>query len=260
MERMMTGDGRVRTFAECRNRRNRRTLLRVSVVLGVLLAAILALLFCLGRFAGRGPFAPGAAQAKYSPSSWSLIVVNRWNRIPDDYPAPKLTRLSNGESVDSRIYPDLQRMFDDMRAAGLHPEVTSAYRTEAVQRQLLDEKIFLYQNEGASKEEARRQASQWVAEPGTSEHELGLAVDISTDTGMSFEAIVSITASPDMIGRSRSSSTMSMDCSASMRTASSPLYATRVAYPSNRSASSSAAARSRSSSTISMRMGTSSDT
>ena len=64
MERMMTGDGRVRTFAECRNRRNRRTLLRVSVVLGVLLAAILALLFCLGRFAGRGPFAPGAAQAK----------------------------------------------------------------------------------------------------------------------------------------------------------------------------------------------------
>ena len=149
MERMMTGDGRVRTFAECRNRRNRRTLLRVSVVLGVLLAAILALLFCLGRFAGRGPFAPGAAQAKYSPSSWSLIVVNRWNRIPDDYPAPKLTRLSNGESVDSRIYPDLQRMFDDMRAAGLHPEVTSAYRTEAVQRQLLDEKIFLYQNEGA---------------------------------------------------------------------------------------------------------------
>lgn len=125
MERMMTGDGRVRTFAECRNRRNRRTLLRVSVVLGVLLAAILALLFCLGRFAGRGPFAPGVAQAKYSPSSWSLIVVNRWNRIPDDYPAPKLTRLSNGESVDSRIYPDLQRMFDDMRAAGLHPEVTS---------------------------------------------------------------------------------------------------------------------------------------
>ena len=178
MERMMTGDGRVRTFAECRNRRNRRTLLRVSVVLGVLLAAILALLFCLGRFAGRGPFAPGVAQAKYSPSSWSLIVVNRWNRIPDDYPAPKLTRLSNGESVDSRIYPDLQRMFDDMRAAGLHPEVTSAYRTEAVQRQLLDEKIFLYQNEGASKEEARRQASQWVAEPGTSEHELGLAVDL----------------------------------------------------------------------------------
>lgn len=141
MERMMTGDGRVRTFAECRNRRNRRTLLRVSVVLGVLLAAILALLFCLGRFAGWGPFAPGAAQAKYSLSSWSLIVVNRWNRIPDDYPAPKLTRLSNGESVDSRIYPDLQRMFDDMRAAGLHPEVTSAYRTEAVQRQLLDEKI-----------------------------------------------------------------------------------------------------------------------
>ena len=55
MERMMTGDGRVRTFAECRNRRNRRTLLRVSVVLGVLLAAILALLSAWGvsRAGGR---------------------------------------------------------------------------------------------------------------------------------------------------------------------------------------------------------------
>ena len=91
-----------------------------------------------GAFRGPGAVCARVAQAKYSPSSWSLIVVNRWNRIPDDYPAPKLTRLSNGESVDSRIYPDLQRMFDDMRAAGLHPEVTSAYRTEAVQRQLLE--------------------------------------------------------------------------------------------------------------------------
>ena len=132
-----------------------------------------------GAFRGPGTVCAGAAQAKYSPSSWSLIVVNRWNRIPDDYPAPKLTRLSNGESVDSRIYPDLQRMFDDMRAAGLHPEVTSAYRTEAVQRQLLDEKIFLYQNEGASRRRREdRRRNGWPSR-GPSEHELGLAVDIN---------------------------------------------------------------------------------
>mgnify|MGYP000293817874 CR=1 FL=1 len=54
MERMMTGDGRVRTFAECRNRRNRRTLLRVSVVLGVLLGRHTGAAVLPGAFRGPG--------------------------------------------------------------------------------------------------------------------------------------------------------------------------------------------------------------
>ena len=33
----------------------------------------------------------------------------------------ELIRLSNGEQVDSRIYPDLQEMFDDARGAGYSP-------------------------------------------------------------------------------------------------------------------------------------------
>ena len=38
---------------------------------------------------------------------WHLIVVNRWNEIPEDYRV-ELTELSNGQKVDSRIYPYLQ--------------------------------------------------------------------------------------------------------------------------------------------------------
>ena len=38
---------------------------------------------------------------------WYLIVVNRWNEIPEDYRV-ELTELSNGQKVDSRIYPYLQ--------------------------------------------------------------------------------------------------------------------------------------------------------
>ncbi len=33
---------------------------------------------------------------------WNLIVVNRWNEIPEDF-SISLTELSNGQSVDSRI-------------------------------------------------------------------------------------------------------------------------------------------------------------
>ena len=45
---------------------------------------------------------------------WNLIVVNRWNEIPEDF-SISLTELSNGQSVDSRIYPYLQEMFDAAR-------------------------------------------------------------------------------------------------------------------------------------------------
>ena len=38
---------------------------------------------------------------------WNLILVNRDNYIPDDYTV-ELTELSNGQKVDSRIYPSLQ--------------------------------------------------------------------------------------------------------------------------------------------------------
>ena len=50
-----------------------------------------------------------------TPKEWYLIVVNRWNEIPEDY-SVTLTQLSNGQKVDSRIYSYLQEMFDAMRA------------------------------------------------------------------------------------------------------------------------------------------------
>lgn len=53
---------------------------------------------------------------------WNLIVVNRWNELPEDY-SVELTELSNGQKVDSRIYPYLQEMFDAARAEGIYPVV-----------------------------------------------------------------------------------------------------------------------------------------
>ena len=74
---------------------------------------------------------------------WQLLLVNQWNSLPDGY-APELTELWNGESVDSRIYPDLQEMFDDARAVGLNPYVNSGYRTAQVQQSLMDEEMIIW--------------------------------------------------------------------------------------------------------------------
>lgn len=114
-------------------------------------------------------------------NGWNLILVNRDSYIPDDYQV-EFTELSNGKKVDSRIYPELQEMFNDARAQGYGLFVREGYRTQEEQQQLLDEKIEAYENEGKSKSEAKKLAEQWVAIPGTSEHQLGIAVDINADT------------------------------------------------------------------------------
>lgn len=114
------------------------------------------------------------------PENRFLILVNSENKIPEDYKI-ELTELSNGEAVDSEIYPDLQKMFDDMREQGIYPVVGEGYRTVEKQQAIMEDKIRAYENEGYSRKEAEKMAREWVAVPGTSEHELGLAVDINAD-------------------------------------------------------------------------------
>lgn len=111
---------------------------------------------------------------------WYLILVNRDHPLPEDY-SVELTTLSNGKQVDSRMYPALQKMFDDMRDADVYPIVRSAYRTSEDQQSIMNNRIQQYRDEGYSKEDARIKAEEWVALPGTSEHETGLAVDINAD-------------------------------------------------------------------------------
>ena len=111
---------------------------------------------------------------------WNLLVVNRWNEIPEDF-SVSLTELSNGQKVDSRIYPYLQEMFDEMKADGIYPIVREGYRTAEEQEKIFNKKVQAYMNEGYFRSRAERIAKEWVALPGTSEHQLGIAVDINAD-------------------------------------------------------------------------------
>ena len=71
---------------------------------------------------------------------------------------------------------------DDCRKAGLHPIVCSGYRSKEKQQILFDEKCNEYLQQGYSRAEAHRAAEEWVALPGTSEHHLGMAVDIVAES------------------------------------------------------------------------------
>ena len=119
-----------------------------------------------------------------------LILVNSENKVPKDYEL-KLMTLTNGQQIDEDIYPSLQKMFDDMRAQGYYPEVRSGYRSEENQEDIFENKYASFREQGYSKKEARELTEQWVAEPGTSEHETGLAVDINPDRDKSGDEVYS---------------------------------------------------------------------
>ena len=88
------------------------------------------------------PEETSAVPAGVDTTPWNLMLVNRDHPIPDGYEM-ELVDVPGGEKVDQRIYEPLMEMLD----------------AAAVEL-----------------------AEQWVARPGTSEHQLGLAVDINGAT------------------------------------------------------------------------------
>lgn len=120
---------------------------------------------------------PLAVCAQENSEDWKLLLVNLWNPLPENYTVT-LKRLANGLQVDERIYDDLNAMLIDCHKAGLSPVVCSAYRPHATQVRLHNNKIARLRAAGYSYDAAVKEAGRWVAVPGTSEHETGMALDL----------------------------------------------------------------------------------
>lgn len=108
---------------------------------------------------------------------WNLILANPWNKLPEDF-SVELADIGGGHMVDARIVDELNQMMSDLRSAGHSAFVCSSYRTGAKQTTLYNNEVNDYLSRGYSEEEAAIEAGKWVAVPGTSEHQTGLAVDI----------------------------------------------------------------------------------
>lgn len=113
----------------------------------------------------------------FGPDGVQILLVNPWNYLPENY-AAETVDINGWQYVDIRCYDALMQMLDDCRAAELSPYVASAYRTHNDQIYLYNNKIQRLINQGYSEAEAKVLAGTVVAVPGTSEHELGLALDL----------------------------------------------------------------------------------
>lgn len=110
--------------------------------------------------------------------AWKLTLVNKWNPMEDGC-KPAVAEIENNYYFDARAVGYLQEMLADGRREGLDFWICSAYRTIEKQRDLFEDKVRRVTAEtGLTGDAAREKAGTEVAFPGTSEHNLGLAVDI----------------------------------------------------------------------------------
>ena len=118
----------------------------------------------------------------FTPKGIHITLVNPWHTLPADYKVD-LVAIDDVYAVDRACYVSLMQMMAACEEADHEPMICSAYRSQADQQWLFDRKIrILMEDEGMDEETAREIGSMSVAVPGTSEHQLGLAVDIvSTD-------------------------------------------------------------------------------
>lgn len=108
---------------------------------------------------------------------WNMTLVNAENPMQEGY-VPELAEVENGYSVDARIAEDLNAMLAAARADGCQPQICSAYRSVEKQVQVFNDTVNSWINQGSSFWDAYQRTTQEVALPDTSEHGIGLAVDI----------------------------------------------------------------------------------
>ena len=114
----------------------------------------------------------------FGPQGIQVMLVNCSNPVPEGY-APDLVSITEQDRLEATCADALLQMLADCEAAGFDPVIVSAYRTQTEQVYLFDRKVeTLMEDEEMSREEAEKEAARHVAIPGTSEHQLGLAVDL----------------------------------------------------------------------------------
>jgi len=106
----------------------------------------------------------------------SLVLVNKYNKLPSSYVPDNLVKISDTFSYGyHEVKKETKEAFEKMGNAalnlGLHLYAVSSYRSYATQN-------MLYNNYVAQR--GKTEADTFSARPGHSEHQTGLAIDVNT--------------------------------------------------------------------------------
>ena len=105
------------------------------------------------------------------------MLVNKHFKLNKDFKVPDLVKIDKKYTDEDNImmnkeaYEQYKKMSDDLEKNGLSIYITTAYRSYDEQKELCDYFKKLYGDEYVKK---------YVAQPGFSEHQTGLAIDIAS--------------------------------------------------------------------------------
>lgn len=118
---------------------------------------------------------------------WYMMLVNPDNSVTkefiDSVELKTITKAYRGTKesakyLDKRVVEHYEAMCKAAADDGISLWACSAYRDYEYQQGLFDNRVTRFKNQGLSESDAKIEAAKVVAIPGTSEHHLGLAVDI----------------------------------------------------------------------------------
>lgn len=113
--------------------------------------------------------------------NWNLTVVNFYNEYDSSYePKLKKTCEKYGYNIymDERVADWYTKMYEAALEDGIKLTPISGYRSYATQEKNYKNRIKLWQSKGYSYNESVKKTAEVILPPGTSEHNLGLAMDI----------------------------------------------------------------------------------
>lgn len=111
--------------------------------------------------------------------NWELILLDTENKLPDGYEPQLAPAVPNsGESLDKRVQPYYEQMYNAAKKEGVLLTPYSGYRSYATQSRLYTNKVNSYKSQGLSNYEAEKKAAKVCMLPGCSENNLGIAMDI----------------------------------------------------------------------------------
>lgn len=108
---------------------------------------------------------------------WKVVLVNRENKKEEM--SPSLAKVGSIE-VDSRIKDNVTKFLEEAKKIDGKFHLISGYRSVETQKGLYDSYVKKEMASGLSKEEAEKKVQTYSQPAGASEHQTGLAIDIST--------------------------------------------------------------------------------
>jgi D-alanyl-D-alanine carboxypeptidase len=127
-------------------------------------------------------FFPCAANADDSGLLW---LVNRKNSLPANFRPSDLVNFQ-GTELRAPARDAFSEMKTAMEADGIRGlKLQSAYRAYSYQRAVFNERVRMIETKGINRSAAEAIAARSIQAEGASEHQLGLALDVSIDGKLS---------------------------------------------------------------------------